>query len=256
MIRRVTLPAIDERFAYFLGFLLGDGCLGRLSDPYLKLVGDLVDERDYYDRFLVPLILGLFGIGVRPRIKKGQQAYEIAFARKQLIEYLVSKIGFPGWGEAKFIPEVIRKSSDAVKCAFLSGLFDADGTLVFSLKTYGSYCYPTVEIKSVDLSIVNTTKEMLTQLGFMASIRKSAESWVVSVNGIAQLEMWMKLIGSHNIKHLSKYFLWKEHGSCPPYTKLPERLSSLHLNPESFYYALKTKMGIDALSWTVVKCEG
>jgi len=97
VIRRVTLPAIDERFAYFLGFLLGDGCLGRLSDPYLKLVGDLVDERDYYDRFLVPLILGLFGIGVRPRIRKGQQAYEIAFARKQLIEYLVSKIGLPGW---------------------------------------------------------------------------------------------------------------------------------------------------------------
>ena len=248
MMKEVILPALTERFAYFLGFMLGDGAVGALSDPYIKADGDLIDERNYYDKVLVPLISTLFGVTVRPRIKKGQQAYEVSFARKRLVEYLESKVGFPNLGKAKSIPNAIRKGGTEIKRAFLCGLFDANGTLVFSLKSYGSYCYPTVEIKSVDRVIVDTVKEMLDELGFRASIRKSAESWVVSVNGEVELDRWMRIIGSHNIKHLTKYLVWKEHGSCPPHTKVPERLIALHLSYDNFYSELLSRTGIDALS--------
>jgi intein/homing endonuclease len=249
MLRQVLLPKLNESFAYFLGFLLGDGGVGPNSKPVLYLVGDLDDERDYYDRVLIPLISRLFGITCRPHIKKGQRAYTVMFYSRKVLEHLRTAVGFPGHGVAKFIPEIIRKGSENIRRAFLCGLFDADGSIIFSLKSYGSYCYPTIEIKSVDRAIVDVAREMLVELGFRASVRKSAESWVVAMNGEDQLVMWMKLIGSHNIKHLSKYLLWKERGTCPPYTKVPERLSSLHLNCDNFYSELNQRTGINALEF-------
>ncbi len=248
MARQVVLPELTESLVYFLGFLLGDGFLGAIIKPVISLSGDLVDERDFYERVVIPLISRLFGIRTRLHLKKGQQAFAISLYSRQLVEHLNYKIGYPVYGSAKFIPRTIRDSGSNLKRAFLRGLFDADGTLVFSLKSYGSYCYPTIEVKSVDRAIVDSAWEMLVELGFRASIRKSAESWVVSVNGEAQLEKWLKLIGSHNIKHLSKYLLWKEHGSCPPYTRVPERSSALNLDCENFYSELNSRTGINALS--------
>lgn len=249
MLKQVTLPKLNSRFAYFLGLLLGDGCLGAMRAPVIHLVGDLIDERDYYDRIVVPLISRLFGRNPHPHIKKGQQAYAVEFYSRQLVEYLVSEIGFPGQGMPKSIPQIIRTSSAKIKRSFLCGLFDADGSLIFSLKSYGSYCYPAVEIKSVDRTIIEVAREMLLGLGLRATIRKSAESWVVSVNGTVQLERWMKLIGSHNIKHLSKYLLWRNAGPWFPHTKTPERLMALHLNYENFYHELQSRTGLDALSF-------
>jgi len=203
----VLLPQLDTRFAYFLGLLLGDGYVGDIRDSLLYMVGHLIDERDYYDRLVIPLISKLFGLYPHTYVKKGQLAYAINFYSINLIKYLRSEIGFPVHDLPKVVPRIILVSSEAIKKAFLAGLFDADGCLVFSLKSYGSYCYPTIEIKSVDKSIIEAVFTMLGELGFRATIRKSAESWVASVNGKAQLQKWMTSIGSHNIKHLSKYLL-------------------------------------------------
>ena len=221
--------------------------MGPSTKPIIYLSNDS-EEQDFYTQVVGPLIFKPFRIEAHLYFRPHQQALALSFHSRQLIEYLNYKMGYLEYGSAKQIPKTIRDSTPSIKCAFLCGLFDADGALVFSLKSYGSYCYPTVEIKSVDLVIVSSTKEMLVELGFRASIRKSAESWVVSVNGKAQLERWMRLIGSYNIKHLSKYLLWKEHGSCPPYTKVAERLTSLGLDQGSFYHELVLKAGIDALS--------
>ncbi len=253
MERQIVLPELNESLAYFLGFLLGDGFLGAIIKPVIYFSGDLIDELDFYTRVVIPLISRLFGRDTHTHVKKGQQAFGVAFNSRQLIEHLTSNIGYPEHGSPKLIPRIIRNASPNIRRAFLCGLFDADGTLVFSLKSYGSYCYPTIEIKSVDRAIADAAREMLIELGFKATIRKSAESWVVSLNGEALLERWMKLIGSHNIKHLSKYLLWKEYGSCPPHTRVPERLIALHLDYERFYPELSSRTGINALSFSPVR---
>jgi intein/homing endonuclease len=246
---QVLLPQLDTTLAYFLGLLLGDGCIGDTRNSLFYMVGHLIDERDYYDRLVIPLITKLFGLQPHSYVKRGQLAYAVSFHSINLIEYLTSEIGFPAPDLPKTVPGTILGSSEVIKRAFLAGLFDADGCLVFSLKSYGSYRYPTIEIKSVDKSIVESVFTMLGELGFRATIRKSAESWVASVNGEAQLEKWMTSIGSHNIKHLSKYLVWKNCGSCPPYTNVPERLKTLHLNLDSFYPALLERTKIDINSF-------
>jgi intein/homing endonuclease len=247
--RQVILPRLDAAFAYFLGLLLGDGYVGDERNSVIYLVGHLTDEREYYDRVVIPLISRLFGIHPYSYVRKGQQAYAVHFKSNLLVEYLRSEIGFPIRGVTKLIPRVVMNSPTCIKKAFLAGMFDSDGSLFFSLKSYGSYRYPTVEIKSVDKSIVEDLAELLGELGLRASLRRSAESWVVAVYGDAQLRKWMDLIGSHNIKHLSKYLLWKKSGSCPPHTSMPERLEALRLDKESFYPALLERTGIDVSSF-------
>lgn len=246
---QVLLPRLDTTLAYFLGLLLGVGYVGDTRVSLIYLVGHLIDERDYYDRLVIPLITKLFGLHPHSYIRKGQLAYAVQLHSINLIEYLRSEIGFPTHGSPKVIPQIILNSSDAIKRAFLAGLFDSDGCLVFSLKSYGSYRYPTLEIKSVDKSIIQAVCKMLNELGFRSPIRRSAESWVASVNGEAQLQKWMSSIGSHNIKHLSKYLLWKERGTCPPHTTMPERLKALNLSLDTFYPTLLERTGIDINSF-------
>jgi intein/homing endonuclease len=244
----VVLPSLGRPFAYFLGFLLGDGFASENYNHLVYLVGHLTDERDYYDRVIVPLIKELFNIEPRAFVKKGQDAYAVCFGSVQVIAYL-KKIGFPLIAFQKFIPNPILGSSPEIIRAFVQGLFDADGCLVFSKKNYKTYRYPTVEIKSVHKEVADCVVTMLKDLGFRASVRKSAESWVANVNGNEQLEKWMADIGSRNIKHLSKFLLYRRIGSCPPHETTPERLQKMGLGLENFYLALSRETGINVLSF-------
>jgi len=62
---------MSEKFAYFLGVLLGDGSTGSTRRPSIYLVGDLVEERGYYDYVLIPLIRVLFKISPYSYVRKG-----------------------------------------------------------------------------------------------------------------------------------------------------------------------------------------
>ena len=244
----VALPSLNRPFAYFLGLLLGDGYASEDYNHLVYIVGHLTDERDYYDRVIVPLVERLFNIRPRAFVKKGQDAYAVSFGSVQVVKHL-KEMGFPLVAFQKFIPDIIRRSPDGILRAFLQGLFDADGCLVLSKKTYKTHSYPTVEIKSVHRNLIACVVEMLRGLGFRATLRKSAESWVASVNGRKQVDKWMLEIGSRNIKHLTKFLLFKRTGLCPPHTTTPDRLEMMGLGYEGFYRALLRETGIDVLSY-------
>lgn len=89
---------VSEKFAYFLGVLLGDGSVGSERRPTIYVVGDLIEERGFYDNFLIPLIRSLFRINPYAYERKGKLAYAVHFKSKRLVEYLVSKLDFPNGG--------------------------------------------------------------------------------------------------------------------------------------------------------------
>jgi intein/homing endonuclease len=112
----------------------------------------------------------------------------------------------------------VTSSPERIGLAFIRGLFDSDGSMVFSRKTYRAYKYPTIEIKTVSYRLGLSVKQVLLTAGFRSSLNRSAESWVVRTNGEKMLELWMNKIGSRNVKHLTKYLVWKKAGFCPPKT--------------------------------------
>ena len=218
---------MSEKFAYFLGLLLGDGSVGSIGRPSIYLIGDLVEERGFYDYYLIPLIRNLFKISLYSYVRKGKSAYAIHFKSRRLVEYLVSQLDFPSEGVQKYLPRPVTSFPEGIKLAFIRGLFDADGSIVFSRKTYQAYKYPTVEIKTVSHRLGISIRQILIAAGFRSSLNKSAESWIVRVNGEEMLELWMSKIGSRNVKHLTKYLVWNKKGACPPKTKVRQRMNML-----------------------------
>jgi hypothetical protein len=218
---------MSEKLAYFLGVLLGDGSVGSEQRPTIYLVGDLVEERGFYDYVLIPLIRRLFKISPYSYVRKGKSAYAVHFKSRRLVEYLVSELDFPVGEVRKYLPSSIMSFPEGIRLAFIRGLFDSDGSMVFSRKTYGAYKYPTIEIKTVSYRLGLSVKQVLVTAGFRTSLNRSAESWVVRTNGKKMLELWMNKIGSRNVKHLTKYLVWKKAGFCPPKTTVLGRMRIL-----------------------------
>jgi len=218
---------MSEKFAYFLGVLLGDGSIGSVRRPTIYLVGDLIEERGFYDFFLIPLMRSLFNVNPYVYVRKGKSAYAVHFKSRKLVEYLVSELDFPSGEVQKYLPKSVASFPSKVRLAFIRGLFDADGSMVFSRKTYPLNQYPTIEIKTVSYQLGLSVKQLLVAEGFRASLNRSAESWIVRINGSKMLELWMTKIGSRNIKHLTKYLVWKKKGFCPPGTTVAERMDVL-----------------------------
>jgi hypothetical protein len=216
--------------------VIGDGSVGTLDRPTIYMVGHSVDERSFYDSIIIPLIEKLFGVRPYSYTRKGKQAYALHFKSRRLVEYLVEEIGFPNKKEPKRVPLTIASAIEPIVLAFIRGLFDSDGSLIFSKKTYRNYQYPSIEIKSVSRKLAYSTTRLLSTLGFRASLGRSAESWVVRINGCEMLEMWMTRIGSWNIKHLTKYLLWKKQGFCIPKTTVPSRLTMLGIESDHLFY--------------------
>ncbi|MDA4115360.1 MAG: hypothetical protein OK442_02245 [Thaumarchaeota archaeon] len=133
---------MSQKFAYFLGVLLGDGSVGSARVPLIYLVGDLVEERGFYDYVLIPLISALFNISPYSYVRKGKSAYAVHFKSKRLVEYLVSQLDFPCGDVRKCLPRPMAFFPEGIRLAFVRGLFDADGSIVFPARPTVSTSIP------------------------------------------------------------------------------------------------------------------
>lgn len=224
--QKAKIPRWTAELAYFLGFLLGDGCIGA-TQPVITMTCHSIDEDIYARSVLIPLIELLFGVKPNLYKCKHQNAYHQSFHSKEVADFLTRVIGFPIGGVHKHVPLLIACSTRPMKFAFIQGFFDADGCLVFSRKTYAKYAYPSIELKSVDREVLAEIAAILEPVGFRTSIGRSVESSVLRVNGCEMLNRWMKMIGSKNMKHITKYQVWQKFGYCPPSTDVPQRLRIL-----------------------------
>ena len=220
------IPRLTASFAYFLGYLLGDGCTS--VGQIVAMSCHSIDEEHFCKSVLVPLIARLFGVRLTPYKDIKLNAYHINFGSKKLVAYLTNEVGFPPGQARKSVPKLIQHAPRRLRVAFVRGFFDADGSLIFSKKTYGNHVYPSIELKSVDREILEWVMGVLEELSFRASLGRSVESWVLRINGADMLNRWMEMIGSSNLKHISKYQVWQKYGYCPPNTSVPQRLGLLH----------------------------
>jgi LAGLIDADG-like domain len=146
---------------------------------------------------------------------------------KRLVEYPVSQLDFPSGHMRKYLTRPVASFPERIRLAFVRGLFDADGSIAFSRKTYREHKYPTIEIKAASRRLSVGIRNLLTDAGFRSSLNRSAENWTMRINGKAMLERWMERVGSRNIRHLTKYLVWKKDCVCPPNTTVSERMNMI-----------------------------
>jgi len=213
--KKLRIPGkIDEDVAEFLGILTGDGCVNkyvRISDKkridyYISITGNSITDKEYYDRFLIPLIKKLFDISPKYYKKKGQNTIELMLRYRELFNFLIDT-GFNVGPKDKIdILPPIEKNNDLAK-AFLRGLFDTDGSISWKKEKY-----PVISIKQKSRKLIESACKILKKNDFNFYVEfdvktkdeRGFESTGsrVYISGKRNLERWTKVIGSnHPIKN-------------------------------------------------------
>ena len=124
----ITFPkVIDEDFAFFLGYFMGNGYVASGKKDYR--VGVTYPNKSYLVDEMPLLIKKLFK-NITFYIQNGEgECKTLHISNKQLKEFLIlNKISKTTSSDAK-IPLLIRKSPINIVGMYLRGLFESDGTL-------------------------------------------------------------------------------------------------------------------------------
>ncbi len=194
-------PRKSAALAEFMGTMMGDGGMTKWQFTItLHHINDLA-----YCKFVVSLIEKLFGIvpAVRHVVKNSVNI--ITVSRSQLIQHL-HELGLPIGNKVKQnfdIPEWIKKN-EKYMIACIRGLVDTDGSVfTHQYRVNGKkYGYKKLSFCSVSPPLRNTVQTFLRNHGFHVRVSRGVDLRIESKAGVAH---YMKLIGSHNPKHLNRY---------------------------------------------------
>ena len=250
--RGIIVPnELNAELAEDIGFHLGDGYMNEYSMPSnphkydFVYSGHAVDDKPYYENILLQRKLKLFNI--KPKIRITNNEIRIRILSKAILTYFRDVIGVCSGNKlhAK-IPEIIMKSDKKNKVAFLRGLYDADGSMIFLKKYKKFHYYPTIRIGLISKSIIYNLKDLLRHFNFTFTLFSKLPhgytsdtkiQFCIDINGVKNCEKWIELIGFNNQKHLMKYKIWKRFGFCPPSLDVEKCKKILYekLSPYDFY---------------------
>ena len=190
----VLPPVLDEEFAFFLGYLTGDGFVA--SGDHDHRVGVTVAHSSYLLTEMPALFKRLFGDQIHVhRQQKADDASVTFWVDNRAIKdfLLLNGLDKPSSAQAR-VPRLIRQSPPEVVSAYLRGLFEADGTL--------SHGYPL--LMSSSETLVREVAVLLIGLGCPVRIARQPQSaarygtapmFALRVHSFVGLKAWRERIG-------------------------------------------------------------
>lgn len=198
MLAMLVLTELTTDQAYVTGFIIGDGSLSQKG----YLIRAVEENEDFMQQFAE-----IFGIafGKKPKIyfDKFNNSYVAYVYSKKIWEILVNEIKISQGDKSRiaFVPQKILEADDAVKTAFLSGLFDAEGSVVFSKDKKHPNGYLKIQFKVTSKELARQVFELLKSLG-LSPVNYDYEGFsLVYLNGKTQGRLFRDKIG---FKHPAK----------------------------------------------------
>jgi len=254
--KKINIPSLLESdLAYETGIHIGDGCLSCYGRKNYEIcfTGHLIDDLKFYKEILIPLLKKLFDVKPNLKIVKSKNVCRIKFSSKKLFLFKHKVLHLPVGDKNKMssIPEFIFLNSSNM-ISFLRGLIDTDGSVKFIAKSKNKriHYYPQIRIALKNRIIIQQILKILKFLDFQCSFYKESykdertkrtySKWCIDLNGKDNLIKLFEVIKPMNLKHVSKYKIWKKYGFCPP--KLNpiqrEKIIKNKINPIQFYQGL------------------
>lgn len=119
--QKVKLPVLlDETFAQFLGYLIGDGCIEKDRITFFEQRKDVaLSYKKLFDSFL--------SLNCSYKFRETKNYHQLRFTSRPLVRLIISE--FPEIKKTMdtLIPEKVLKSPNKVLSGFLRGFFDAEG---------------------------------------------------------------------------------------------------------------------------------
>lgn len=200
-------PKKDNRLAEFVGVMLGDG---GMTNYQVKITLNSVDDAEYAI-YLENLIEKLFGTKPKKYIKKSCQALDIVVSRTKLVNFCTEKLGLKIGNKVKQqvdIPKWIFETAE-FKISCVRGLLDTDGTIINH--AYRSrqklYLYKKIGFKNRSNPLLNSVSIILKDTGIK---HRRMGLYDIRIEAKENVKKYFEIIGSHNPKHLNKYYSEEE----------------------------------------------
>jgi intein/homing endonuclease len=229
----------DEAIFELVGALLGNGYIYyKPPHHHIEISGNATEDRLYLENYLSKLLQNLVSkeIHMYEHHDKKGKSIRLTVYSKELVTYFINEIGIVYGKKKAEIAEIPKRLLEAEwdkTKLILRGFADTDGCLFFGQKgTYQKHSYPMIEIRSASSKLLNQFQHLLRSHGFTPRLRSVKSRYMskasyLYLSGKKQLLEWIDEIGFSNIKHLTKYQVWRKIGYCPPRTTLRERLKIL-----------------------------
>lgn len=143
IIKRNYIPKnlrLNENLAYILGVLAGDGYMDYSEERRAHSIGLSAIDKEFVQRFRETLFK-FFKIKSsnefrKSRREKWNNQYITRLCSKEACDFINSIGDFTKYKWS--VPELIKNSSEDIKCAFLSGFFDSEGEIDKKSKRVGA----------------------------------------------------------------------------------------------------------------------
>ncbi|MCI0713666.1 MAG: hypothetical protein L0154_26145, partial [Chloroflexi bacterium] len=190
-------PAVlDEEFAFFLGYMAGDGFVASSEKDHRT--GVSVAHDSYLIKAWPQLMSRLFGDDLQVHVMQKNNDASVTFIvdNRALKDFLVMNGLAKGISTDVEVPRLIRQSPANIVGAYLQGLFEADGAI--------SHHYPS--LLSSSETLIRQVATLLIGLGCPVRIHPQTPSndrygtapmWRVRINSYIGLEAWKANIGCH-----------------------------------------------------------
>src|SRR3989344_6371096 len=159
-LNKIIIPEKSELLAEECGIHFGDGYMKIRKDGwgvhYDYTISSDIEEDSTYTKYVENLIKILYGLNASYKTVRNKRDFHLLYSSKELINFKL-KIGIPlSPKENLIIPKWIKEEKTFC-LAFLRGLYDTDGCLMFKLKSTKSklHSYPCIYLSLKDKTLIN-----------------------------------------------------------------------------------------------------
>lgn len=182
-----TPKFVDPNLGYFMGVLCGDGTW---NSPSCHIASHEDDEPYLKEKFT-----SLFGhYSYLSKYQKSSGKCKIIKVGNCNLKKIIKSLGYELTNnKEKQVPWVIRRSPKSVIAAFLSGLFDTDGTVVKEGRS--------IEFCAKDYTLIREVQQLLLLFGIIANIKQYYNNkfktfhWKLRINGLEGRQIFAKEVG-------------------------------------------------------------
>jgi len=197
----INKPKFSEELAEFVGITLGDG---GITGRQLIITLNYIDDREY-GKFVTRLMKKLFRVYVGISFDKKGSVNRYIISRTGLVRFCIRKLGLKKGNKIKQqvdVPNWIKRNK-FYSIACMRGLMDTDGCVFnhhYVVKNK-SYSYKKLVFTSYSQPLRKSAYNILKNIGLSPRLYSYRD---VRIDSKKDMEMYFKLIGSHNPKHLNK----------------------------------------------------
>jgi len=192
------VPNIPQKFTeevyYFLGLLSTDGHIQAVPDRWVYRVMIYTSEKEEVE-IILKLIYSLFEYNATVKERKTgfskRQNYEIYISSKPVAEFL-HHLGIP-YGSKSYnlvVPSVILKNKEDIFWHYLRGVFDGDGSIIFSKHNH------IFKITSGSLKFLEGLQQIMINKGFSKTkvSKQTGSTWELRINNLEDIKKIYQLI--------------------------------------------------------------